>query len=181
MTEIEHLLTILCQVVYTAATGLSNYGLLVGLGRLNQDLNEWQQSAAMKYYVIWILTYVVALATIKSSICVTILRIASMKTNLHIAVYVLLGITWASFFITFIGTLTYCNPPEAIWTPQIVISGEGSCAPTYTFIAIAHTSTATTILTDMSLVVVPAILLWNTQMKTQAKLQAFALLSFASV
>lgn len=33
----------------------------------------------------------------------------------------------------------------------------------------------------MALVVVPAIILWNTQMKRQSKIQAFSLLSFASL
>jgi hypothetical protein len=155
--------------------------VLIGLGRVSMDLNEWQQGAAMKYYIIWILTYVLALATVKSSICVTIMRIASTKMNLRITVYVLLAITWASFFITFIGTLTYCQPVEAIWTPALVISGKGKCAPVDTFVIIGHVATVSTILTDLALVVVPAIILWNTQMKRQAKLQAFGLLSFASV
>jgi hypothetical protein len=169
------------QIVYTAATGLAIYGVLIGLGRMSIDLNEWQQGAAMKYYIIWILTYVLALATVKSSICITIMRIASTKNNLRITVYVLLAITWASFFITFIGTLTYCQPVEAIWTPALVLSGKGTCAPVDTFVIIGHVATVSTILTDLALVVVPAIMLWNTQMKRQAKLQAFGLLSFASV
>ncbi|KAG9193771.1 hypothetical protein G6011_03806 [Alternaria panax] len=33
----------------------------------------------------------------------------------------------------------------------------------------------------MALVIVPAIILWNTQIKRQAKIQAFGLLSFASL
>lgn len=135
----------------------------------------------MKYYIIWILTYVLALATVKSSICITILRIASTRINLRLTVYVLLAITWASFFITFIGTLTYCRPVRAIWTPTLIISGEGTCAPVDTFVVIGHVATVSTIVTDLALVVVPAIMLWNTQMKKQAKLQAFGLLSFASV
>jgi len=136
---------------------------------------------AMKFYIIWILTYVLALATVKSSICITILRIASNKVNLRIAVYTLLAVTWASFFITFIGTLLYCRPVRAIWNISLVLTGKGTCAPVKTFIIIGHTATVSTILTDMALVVVPAIILWNTQMKRQAKLQAFGLLSFASV
>jgi hypothetical protein len=135
----------------------------------------------MKYYTIWILIYVVALATVKSSICITILRIASNKLNMRIAVYVLLAVTWASFFITFIGTLLYCQPVNAMWNTMLVLTGKGKCAPVKTFIIIAHTATVSTILTDLALVVVPAIMLWNTQMKRQAKLQAFGLLSFASV
>jgi hypothetical protein len=169
------------QVVYTTATGLTIYGVLVGLGRLSEDLNLWQQSEAMKYYIIWILTYVLALATVKSSICITILRIASTKINLRITVYVLLAVTWASFFITFIGTLLYCRPVRAIWTPTLILSGEGTCAPVSTLVIIGHVATVSTIATDLALVVVPAIILWNTQMKRQAKVQAFGLLSFASV
>lgn len=167
--------------MYTAATGLSIYGVLVGLGRLGQDLNAWQQQESMKYYIVWILVYVVALATIKSSICATIMRIASNKINLRMTVYALLAITWASFFITFVGTLTYCQPVNAIWQPLLILTGQAKCAPVKTFIIIGHTATVSTIVTDLALVVVPAIILWNTQMKKQAKLQAFGLLSFASV
>lgn len=101
--------------------------------------------------------------------------------NLRITVYVLLAITWASFLITFIGTLTYCRPVNAIWTIELLLSGEGTCAPVDTFVIIGHVATVSTILTDLALVVVPAVILWNTQMKKQAKLQAFGLLSFASV
>jgi hypothetical protein len=63
----------------------------------------------------------------------------------------------------------------------LIISGEGYCAPVDTFLVIGHTATVSTILTDLALVIVPAIILWNTQMKKQAKLQAFGLLSFASL
>ena len=55
-------------------------------------------------------------------------------------------------------------------TPALILSGEGECAPVDVFLIIAHTATVSTILTDMALVVVPAIILWNTQMKRQAKI-----------
>jgi hypothetical protein len=109
------------------------------------------------------------------------MRIASTMPKLRITVYALLFVTWASFFITFIGTLTYCEPVEAIWNPMLVMTGKATCAPVETFIIIGHCATVSTIATDLALVVVPAIILWNTQMKRQAKLQAFGLLSFASI
>lgn len=80
------------------------------MGRLNEDLNAWQQSEAIKYYLIWILIYVIALATVKSSVCITIRRIASIRRSLRITVWVLLAVTWASFMVTFLGTLLYCQP-----------------------------------------------------------------------
>ena len=135
----------------------------------------------MKYYIIWILMYVVALATVKSSICITIQRIAFTKKTLVYTIWALLAVTWASFLITFLGTLLYCRPVRAIWTPTLILSGEGSCAPVDTFVVIGHVATVSTIATDLALVVVPAAMLWNTQMKRQAKIQAFGLLSFASM
>ncbi|KAJ4992077.1 hypothetical protein SVAN01_02398 [Stagonosporopsis vannaccii] len=168
-------------VVYTAVVGLAIYGCLIGLGRLEEDLNAWQWSEALKYYIVWILVYVVALAIVKSSICMTIQRIASTKKALVYTVWALLAVTWASFFITFLGTLLYCQPVRAIWTPTLVLSGEGSCASVDTFVIIGHVATVSTIATDLALVVVPAVMLWNTQMKRQSKIQAFGLLSFASI
>lgn len=100
--------------MYIPVTGLAIYGCLVGLGRLNEDLNAWQQSEAIKIYVVWILLYVVALATVKSSVCITIRRIASIQKPMRIAVWCLLALTWASFLVTFIGTITYCNPTRSL-------------------------------------------------------------------
>ncbi|UPX11605.1 uncharacterized protein EKO05_0002202 [Ascochyta rabiei] len=168
-------------VTYIAFVGLSIYGCLVGLGRLEKHLNAWQYSEALKYYIIWILMYVVGLAMVKSSICITIQRIASTRRALVYTVWVLLAVTWASFLVTFLGTLLYCRPVRAIWTPALVLSGEGTCLPVDTFIIIGHVSTVSTIATDLALVVVPAVMLWNTQMKRKAKFQAFTLLSFASI
>jgi len=135
----------------------------------------------MKLYIIWILMYVIALALVKSSVCMTIQRITSTRISLRITIWILLAITWASFSITFVGTLTYCQPVRAIWTPKLILSGEATCAPVKTLVIIGHVATTSTIITDMALVVVPGVMLWNTQIKRQAKLQAFGLLSFASV
>ena len=76
--------------------------------------DAWQQSEAIKYYLIWILVYVVALATVKSSVCITIRRIASIKKPMRITVWVLLAVTWASFLVTFVGTLAYCQPVRSL-------------------------------------------------------------------
>ncbi|KAJ4410785.1 hypothetical protein N0V91_001713 [Didymella pomorum] len=178
---LEDTFMVIGTIAYIPVTALAIYGCMVGLGRMNEDLNAWQQSEAIKYYLIWILVYVVALATVKSSVCITIRRIASIKRPMRITVWVLLAVTWCSFLVTFIGTLAYCQPVRSLWTPTLLLSGEGHCASAETFLIIAHTATVSTILTDMALVIVPAIILWNTQMKRQAKIQAFGLLSFASL
>jgi hypothetical protein len=136
---------------------------------------------SVKYFTIWILVYVVSLATIKSSICVTLLRIANTQKPLRIAVWSLLVITWSSFIVTFVGVLLFCRPIEANWNTALIAAGEGTCAPMEVMIGLSHTATVSTIITDVGCVVLPGLVLWNVQMKFQAKLNVFMLLSFASL
>ncbi|KAL1860419.1 hypothetical protein Daus18300_009192 [Diaporthe australafricana] len=48
-------------------------------------------------------------------------------------------------------------------------------------IGLSHTATVTTIITDLGCAMLPGMLLWKTQMKSQAKLEVFALMSVASI
>jgi hypothetical protein len=164
-----------------ADVGLAIYGAHVGIGTVNSKHNAWMTMEAPKIFTIWILVYVVSLATIKSSICVTLLRIGKTKPSMRIAVWSLLAITWASFIVTFVGVLLFCRPIEANWDTSLILSGQGSCASMEVMIGLSHTATASTIVTDLACVVLPGIMLWDIQMKRKAKLGVFALLSFASL
>jgi hypothetical protein len=117
---------------------------------------------------------------VKASICITLRRIAETKRILRITVWVLLIITLVSLVAAFLGTILQCIPFKAHWQPQLVDEGKAKCAPVVIFVALGYIATVCTIITDAALVVVPALLLWKTQMKLQAKLQVFGLLSFAS-
>ncbi|KAI1763612.1 hypothetical protein GGR53DRAFT_531365 [Hypoxylon sp. FL1150] len=167
-------------IVYIAAVALSSYAAFVGLGSHDDKLNAFFSEEGKKYFTIWILVYVHALATIKSSICITILRIAGTRRVMRISVWVLLAITWASYLVTFIGDMLVCRPIEASWKPELVLSGEAYCAPMELMIALSHTATGSTVATDLACAVLPGIILWNTQMNKRSKISAYVLLSFAS-
>ncbi|XXG98626.1 hypothetical protein Hte_004951 [Hypoxylon texense] len=159
----------------------SHYAAFVGLGSRDDKHNAFFSEEGKKYFTIWILVYVHALATIKSSICITILRIAGTRMAMRIAVWVLLAITWASYLVTFIGDMLFCRPIEASWKPELVISGQATCAPMELMIGLSHTATGSTVATDLACAVLPGIILWNTQMNKKAKISAYVLLSFASM
>ncbi|KAI5927933.1 hypothetical protein F4810DRAFT_645953 [Camillea tinctor] len=167
--------------VYAAETGLSCYAACVGLGSPDSKHNEFFAVEGKKYFTIWILVYVHALATIKSSVCITILRIAGANNKMRIAIWVLLAITWASYFVTFIGDMLVCRPIEGSWDTALVLSGKATCAPMELMIGLSHTATGSTITTDLACAVLPGIVLWNAQMDKKSKFSAFVLLSFASV
>lgn len=169
------------QIFYTADVGLAMHAATVGIGTMDARLNGWLVAQASKYFTIWILVYVVGLALIKSSICTTIWRIASVRRGMAFAVCFLFGLVWTSFIVTFVGMLLYCSPIRANWEPGLVLEGKASCGSVAALIGISHTATVTTILTDIGCAVLPGILLWKTQMKPQAKFEVFALMSVASM
>lgn len=90
-------------------------------------------------------------------------------------VFTLLGLTIATMLVTLIGVLLLCKPVSANWT------GQGECASMSSMVALSYTSTASTILTDLSLAVLPGVMIWRTVMKTRQKIGIFVLLSFGSV
>ncbi|UQC90625.1 uncharacterized protein CLUP02_16155 [Colletotrichum lupini] len=157
-------------VVYLVDVALACMGALSGLGTRNADLSSVMLVESMKYLMIWMMLYVAVLCTIKTSICITTLRIATTMPKLRTAVYILMGLTVATFFTTFVGILLLCRPVEANWDTSIVLEGRGECSPVSSMLALSYTSTVSTIVTDLACAVLPAIILWQTQMKLSTKI-----------
>lgn len=136
---------------------------------------------AMMWQLIWLLVYTWTLGMVKSSICVTLLRIADTMRYFRRCVYVLLGMTVASWLITFIGLLVLCRPIAGNWDPNLVAQGKAECAPPSVIVALGYISTCITVSTDLACAVLPAFLLWNMQMATRNKILIGLLLSFGSL
>lgn len=160
---------------------LAAVGAYSGLGTRNADLNSIMLVSSIKYLMLWMLLYVIALCLVKSSICFTMMRIATTMPKLTIAVYCLLGLIIGTFISTFIGILLLCRPVEANWDSSLITAGKGECSATVSMLGLSYFSTASTILTDFSCAVLPAVILWHMQMKTSTKFLAAALLSFGSL
>ncbi|POS71963.1 hypothetical protein DHEL01_v209642 [Diaporthe helianthi] len=162
-------------IIYTVDVALACYGTTVGLGTRDADLNMWLSVEGKKYLMLWMMVYVIGLAAIKSSICVTLFRVAAANNAFKIAIYVLLGLTITTFVVTIGGILLLCTPVSANW------DGQGQCAGMRSMVALSYTSTASTILTDLSLAILPGIMVMGTPMKLLQKLSVVGLLSFGSV
>lgn len=174
-------LTLFLQISHIVSVSIAIAAQLTGIGTRDVHLNQWRFEQSMKFHIIWLLAYALAMTLIKASICVTLRRVAAAKRVFRIVVWVLLAITLVSFIAAFVGTAVQCIPFEAHWRPYLVEQGAAWCAPTVIFIALGYIATVCTIVTDAVLVVVPALLLWRTQMTMQAKLQVLGLMSFASL
>jgi hypothetical protein len=169
------------QMIYIADVGFACEGARAGLGARDVDLSPKMQQDSRMWLMIWMLTYICTLAVIKSSICVTLLRIANSMKWFRFAVLALLATTWLTWTTTFVGVLLLCRPVAGNWNSSLVLSGQAKCASMDAMIALSYTSTASTILTDLACAVLPAFLLRNLQMALKPKILVGVLLSFASL
>ncbi|RAL64750.1 hypothetical protein DID88_001781 [Monilinia fructigena] len=167
-------------VTFALDVSLACHSTRVGLGSHNDRLNGYFAVQGTKYLMLWMMFYVMGLAIIKSSICVTLLRIASAQKVYRLFVWGLLTLTICTFLVTLIGILLLCTPVAANWDTSLITDGKGSCSGMGTMIALSYTSTASTILTDLACAVFPGVMLYRTQMPTRRKIQVGLLLSFAS-
>ncbi|KAF5000341.1 hypothetical protein FGRMN_1809 [Fusarium graminum] len=169
-------------LTYIAGSALAVHGASVGIGSKDKDTNTWLAMEGQKIFLIWIAVYVVSVALIRSSVCVTLRRIADTAAPvLRCAIWLLFGITWASCVATFSGILAFCRPIQAFWDPILVSQGKATCGGGEALIGLSYTNTATSIITDLGCILVPAFLLWKTQMSLMSKMHVLSLLSLASV
>lgn len=118
--------------------------------------------------------YISSLIFIKSSICVTLLRIAYDKWSRR-ALYFILFLVDVSGSIVLISLYCICKPYQASWLyPSI-----GKCAPDHVLVSIAAFISATAIISDFSCSIIPSIILWRLQMRIGLKITVLGILSLA--
>lgn len=166
--------------MFTAQVSVAIYGNLVGVARRDVENNDWRARQGPKYYITFLMIYVVVLVSVKCSISITVYRIAVKRAH-RIAVWCLLVFNWIAFLVLMIGVNLYCRPLRAMWTPELIESGEGECAPVNVLVNIGEVATWFTIVSDFALAILPYLILKDTNMTKGAKMQVFGLLSFASV
>ncbi|KXJ93584.1 hypothetical protein Micbo1qcDRAFT_223218 [Microdochium bolleyi] len=168
-------------ILYITGIGLACEGARAGLGTRDAELNDKMQMNSRMWQLIWLLLYTWCLGMIKSSICVTLLRIAEARKYFRVCVYVLLVMTVASWLITFAGLIVLCRPIQANWDTSLVAKGQASCFPAGVIVALGYISTTIAIFTDMACAALPAFLLWRMQMVWRNKILCGLLLSFGSL
>ncbi|KAJ1327364.1 hypothetical protein MN608_06691 [Microdochium nivale] len=168
-------------ILYIIGIGLACEGARAGLGTLDDELNDQMQKDSRMWQLIWLLVYTWTLGMVKSSICVTLLRIAQSMRYFRFCVYTLLVMTVAAWLITFAGLLLLCRPIAANWDTSLVSTGQASCAPNGFIVILGYISTSITVFTDLSCAILPAFLLRGIQMATRNKILVGLLLSFGSL
>lgn len=119
--------------------------------------------------------YAACTVPIKSSICICLIRIAEARRAFIWSLWTLIALQFggAVIFIITIGNI--CHPVTALWGET-----SGVCDASLN----SHISfffSAVSIVTDLTLAVLPAILLWPIQMKRRLKFSVVVILGLAAL
>ncbi|KAI0138165.1 hypothetical protein F4776DRAFT_663304 [Hypoxylon sp. NC0597] len=151
-------LMIVALILFIPCCVTAYLGCLSGLGLTDDVIKEQDPSGelnhhGLKWFFAFQITYVCCLPFIKSSICVALLRITKAK-RFVIPIWIVIGL---SIFGAVIGFASQCKGTEEVGGVIIFVS-------------------VVSILTDWLCAILPALLLWNLNMKPKTKvLLAFVL------
>lgn len=118
----------------------------------------------MKSIVLWQIFYVSGSLLIKTSICVTLIRIATQRRFVYI-LYGLIAMSAISTFIAILAVLVRCRPIAASWNPTL-----GTCLPQTIIITLTYVVSVINIINDFSVAIIPVFMLWNVQMRRKLKI-----------
>lgn len=119
--------------------------------------------------------YAACTVPIKSSICICLIRIAEARRRFIWSLCGLIALQSGAAVIFIIAIGNICHPATALWGET-----SGVCNPSLN----SHASfffSVVSIVTDLSLAVLPAILLWPIQMKRRLKFSVVVILGLAAL
>ncbi|KAI8725634.1 hypothetical protein NCS52_00135000 [Fusarium sp. LHS14.1] len=151
-------------MLFMCVAGMVPKGTYVGIGAMDERLNDRMQQDGRMYVWLFQTFYCSSLIFIKSSICLTLLRIAIEKTH-RIIVWMTLVISVISTLIVSIGLLTMCRPISANWDKSA-----GQCSPPIVITSLSYLVSAAAVLTDWVCAILPGFMLYKTQMKRATKI-----------
>ncbi|QKD62521.2 uncharacterized protein FOBCDRAFT_209205 [Fusarium oxysporum Fo47] len=119
-------------------------------------------------------TYCFSLLFLKSSICVTLLRIAVIETH-RIIIWCNLKFAILSTSVVIIGLFLICRPISIAW------GHTGTCASTVVIASLGYLVSAGAVVTDWICAILPLFMLYKFNMKLATKIGVSAVLGSAAL
>ncbi|PQE14311.1 cation-transporting atpase 4 protein [Rutstroemia sp. NJR-2017a BBW] len=146
-----------------------------GSGQLSKDIPTEDRLKGTKIYFILEFFYASSAAAIKCSIALTLHRIADTRRNFVWAIWIIVALCVAAAFIFCVVILNICHPIDTLWSEHPT----GTCNVKLNT-DISFFFSVVEIITDFALAIMPAILLWNVQMKFRVKVSVMLMLGMAA-
>ncbi|KAJ5172352.1 hypothetical protein N7492_004945 [Penicillium capsulatum] len=123
---------------------------------------------------------IMSFTTPKLAIAALLNRVLNPKPFHRILLWALTAAVFIASTICIIVLFTMCDPPEALWKPQLLATG-GTCRPQVVLVGYAIFTGALSAFVDLYLAVYPTVILMSLQMSLRKKLALCAVLGLGAV
>ncbi|KAI1064900.1 hypothetical protein LB507_001265 [Fusarium sp. FIESC RH6] len=158
--------------LYSVTVGLVIRCCFYGAGQKSKNLEPYDMMMGTKLFFVAQFFYCACSVPIKTSICVTMLRICDSRRRFVWTIWGIIGTTITTAIIFIIAVANICHPIERLWGETT----RGTCNTNLNS-SIGFFFSAVSIITDWTLAILPAVLLWKVQMKQRVKLPVICMLS----
>ncbi|KAK7959593.1 uncharacterized protein PG986_004447 [Apiospora aurea] len=162
-------------VLYTITASLVIVCCFYGAGQYSNALTAGDIQIGTKIFFIAEFFYAACTVLIKCSISVTLLRIADARRRFVWTLWTVMGLTAIAAVVFILVIANICHPITMLWGETT----EGSCNPSLNS-TVSFSFSATSIVTDLVLGILPGVLLWKIRMKKTVKLSVMVILGMAA-
>ncbi|PQE06897.1 cation-transporting atpase 4 protein [Rutstroemia sp. NJR-2017a BVV2] len=162
-------------VLFTVCASMCMVTCFYGSGQLSKDIPTADRLTGTKIYFVLEFFYASSASAIKCSIALTLHRIADTRRNFVWAIWIIVALCLAAAFIFCVVVLNICHPIDTLWSEHPT----GTCNMKLDS-DISFFFSVVEIITDFALAIMPAILLWNVQMKFRVKVSVILMLGMAA-
>ncbi|KAL3421925.1 hypothetical protein PVAG01_06081 [Phlyctema vagabunda] len=172
---VDDLLMFIGLLLFTVTASLCIVCCFYGSGQFAAALDPKDIVQGVKLFFIAEFFYASAAVAIKCSIAVTLLRIADSRRRYVWTIWGIMIATFISAVIFIVTIANICHPITTLWGETTT----GTCNLKLNS-DISFFFSAVEITTDWALAILPAILLWNIQMKARVKASVALILGLAA-
>ncbi|KFZ04955.1 hypothetical protein V501_08804 [Pseudogymnoascus sp. VKM F-4519 (FW-2642)] len=162
-------------LLFTVTACLCIVCSFLGSGQLAAGVPPNETMKGIKLFFIAEFFYASGASFIKCSIAITLLRIADTRRSFMWTIWAIMAATAISAIVFIAGIANICHPITTLWGETTT----GSCNLKLNS-DVSFFFSAIEIVTDFSLAILPAILLWNIQMKARVKFSVAIILGLGA-
>ena len=165
-------------VIYVITTTVS---VMYGYGQHANTLSKSDLTNALIWSYVSFVFGILSFALPKLAVASLLTRLFNPGYWHRIWLWFLASLVAVVAIINILILFTMCNPPKAMWMPELVVEGQAKCRQPSILIGYATFNGALSAFADLYLAVYPSFVLFKLQLTTRKKLALSAALGFGAM
>ncbi|QSS62353.1 integral membrane protein [Histoplasma capsulatum] len=179
---VDDIFAIIALCVFTAITSFLMRSASFGLGKRTKAVASLDAfTEAVKFFFLADMCYIITSGLVKISFCLSLLRVVVVGRIYVWTIYAVGAITVIFTTFYFFFALFSCSPVSYAWERVRQHNQGGTCRQYFKVVSGSYAHGAVVCAGDITLAIVPALMIWKLQLNSRTKLSAGILLGFGSV